>query len=151
MLCVPCKDPRNNGAPTPFCQPIGAHSQACAAGDPTSTGDGGAAGTPLPACCTTNGKSNGVCLAETAVPADQRDNTKQDTCAAGNKCLPASLVSGKPVTCAALLGAGVCLDKCFNDMMKFGGDIGLLGRTTCGTTEVCVPCGLSPTKIPGCP
>ena len=150
MLCVPCKDPRNNGAPTPFCEPIGAHANACAAGTPTPTGDGGA-GSALPACCTTNGKSNGVCLAETAVPADQRDQTKKDTCAEGNKCLPASLVSGKPVTCKALLGAGVCMDKCFNDMMKFGGDIGLLGQTTCGTTEVCVPCGLSSTKIPGCP
>jgi hypothetical protein len=150
QLCVPCTNPRANGAPTPFCQPIGAHSSACGAGAPAPGTDGGPA-TALPTCCTTNGKSNGVCLVETAVPADQRDQTKQDSCAPGNKCLPASLVSGKPVTCAALLGAGVCMDKCFNDMMKLGGDIGVLGRTTCGETEVCVPCGLSSTKIPGCP
>lgn len=150
QLCVPCNNPRENGAPTPFCQPIGAHSTACAAGTPAPGTDGGG-GAALPACCTTNGVSNGVCLQETAVPADLRDQTKKDTCADGNKCLPAAQVTGKPVTCQALLGAGVCMDKCFNDMMKFGGDIGVLGRTTCGATEVCVPCGFSPTKIPGCP
>ena len=149
QLCVPCTDPRTS-TPTPFCQPIGVHDKSCSSSAPAGPTDAGSA--PLPACCTTNGKSNGVCLPETAVPADQRDQTKKDTCATGNKCLPASLVSGKPVTCnSGVFGAGVCMDKCFNDMMSFAGGIGILSSAGCGTTEVCVPCSLAgSSNVPGC-
>jgi hypothetical protein len=31
QLCVPCTDPTHGGAPTPFCQPIGVHQNACSA------------------------------------------------------------------------------------------------------------------------
>jgi len=63
QLCLPCVDPTSNNAPTPFCQPIGVRDAACSSG--------GASTPPPPAppavpCCTTNGVSNGVCIAETA-------------------------------------------------------------------------------------
>ena len=151
QVCVPCKDPTHGNAPTPFCQPIGVRTASCA----TSSSASGADAAPppaAPACCTTNGKSNGVCLPENVVPASQRDQTKQDTCTAGNKCLPAAFVSGNPVKCSTTSGAGVCMDGCFNDMMKFAGDIGLLSHTGCGTTELCIPCSdLSGQGVPGCP
>jgi hypothetical protein len=152
QLCVPCTDPTHGNAPTPFCQPIGVHQNACSA-DAAGGADGGAAALPpTQPCCTTNGKSNGVCIAETAVPEAQRSQTKQDACTTGNKCVPAAFVAGKPVTCSGgLLGAGVCMDQCFNDMMKFAGGIGILSSAGCGTTEVCVPCGLvSGQGVPGC-
>jgi hypothetical protein len=151
QLCVPCADPTHGGAPTPFCQPIGVHEKECSA---TSAGgaDGGAATPAAQGCCTTKGKSNGVCIAETAIPEAQRSQTKQDTCTGADKCVPAAFVAGKPVTCTAgLLGSGVCMDKCFNDMMSFAGGIGILSSDGCGTTEVCVPCGLvSGQGVPGC-
>lgn len=148
QLCVPCNDPRTPGATTPFCQPIGVHEKECSAGAGASDGGTAAAATP---CCTTNGKSNGVCIAETAVPEAQRSKTKQDVCAAANKCVPAAFVAGTPVKCGGLLGDGVCMDKCFNDMMSLAGDIGLLGSKGCGTTEVCVPCSfVSGQGVPGC-
>jgi hypothetical protein len=152
QLCVPCNDPTHNNAPTPFCQPIGVHKNTCAGGAAGGAADGGAAAAPSQGCCTTNGKSNGVCIVETAVPQAQRSQTKQDACTTGNKCVPAAFVAGMPVTCSAgLLGAGVCMDQCFNDMMKFAGGIGILSSAGCGTTEVCVPCGLvSGQGVPGC-
>jgi len=150
QLCVPCIDPTHNGAPTPFCQPIGVHEKECsAAADPAA--DGGAKTAAAP-CCTSNGKSNGVCIVEAAVPEAQRSQTKQDACATGNKCVPAAFVAGAPVKCAAgLLGAGVCMDKCFNDMLSLAGGIGVLSSTGCGTTELCIPCNLvSGRGVPGC-
>ena len=147
-----CVDPRTSGTPTPFCQPIGVHDKECGAGA-ASGGDGGATKPPAAApCCTTKGKSNGVCIAETAVPEAQRNQTKQDVCVAGSKCVPAAFVAGTPVKCSGgLLGAGVCMDKCFNDMMSLAGDIGLLSAAGCGSTEVCVPCSfVSGQGVPGC-
>jgi hypothetical protein len=153
LTCVPCTNPQDNNAPTPFCQPIGVHSKDCSASGGGAGGDGGAPA-PLPACCTTNGKSNGVCLSETAIPEAQRSQAKADTCAAGNKCVPAALVNGKPVTCSAgFLGAGVCMDQCFNDMMKIAGQIGFLDSKGCGTTELCIPCSMATqggAPVPGC-
>lgn len=152
QLCVPCTDPTHGNAPTPFCQPIGVHQSSCSAAQPGGGPDGGAAAPPSQPCCTTSGKSNGVCIAETAVPEAQRSQTKQDVCTSGNKCVPAAFVAGKPVTCSSgLLGAGVCMDTCFNEMMKLASGIGILGNEGCGTTEVCVPCGLvSGQGVPGC-
>lgn len=150
--CVPCTDPTNNNAPTPFCQPIGVHENACAGGAPAG-GDAGAPPPPPAGCCTKNGKSNGVCIAEAAIPEDQRDKTKIDTCAQGNKCVPAAFVEGRPVKCAGnkLTGPGLCMDRCFDEMMSLAGTIGLLSTEGCGETEVCVPCkALEGQGVPGC-
>lgn len=149
--CVPCVNPLSKDKePTPFCQPIGVHEKACSGG--ASGGDTGPA--PAPAqqpCCTTKGKSNGVCLPDALIPPDRRDQTKQDTCGTGDKCVPAAFVSGKPVKCSAgLLGSGVCMDKCFDDMMSIGADIGFLDGEGCGDTEVCVPCSFAGKGVPGC-
>jgi len=148
LTCVPCTDPTHNNAPTPFCQPIGVHTNDCAAG----SGAAADAGPPPQACCTTNGKSNGVCLSSSAIPANQQKNTVQDTCPAADKCVPAAFVDGKPVKCPGdLLGAGVCLDKCFNSLLgTLGGAV--LNNNGCGTTELCIPCSLvSGQGVPGCP
>lgn len=147
--CLPCTDPRNGNAPTGFCEAIGVHEKECSAGG-AAAGDGGAK-TTAPGCCTTNGKSNGMCLPETAIPEAQRDKTKADSCAAGNKCVPAAFVEGKPVKCAALFEDGVCMDKCFDDMLKTAGSIGVLSSKGCGSTELCVPCSfLKGQGAPGC-
>ena len=152
QLCVPCTDPTHGNAPTPFCQPIGVHQSSCSAAAAGAADGGAAAPPPSQPCCTTNGKSNGVCIAETAVPAAQQSQTKQDVCTTGNKCVPAAFVAGKPVTCSGgLLGAGVCMDKCFNSMLSLAGGIGILSSQGCGTTELCIPCGLvSGQGVPGC-
>ncbi len=152
-ICAPCIDPIHGNAATPFCAPIGVHDAECSASGGAS-GDGGApAPAPLVACCTTGGVSNGVCLAESAIPEAQRSSTKADTCTTGNKCVPRAMVEGKPVTCSSLLGAGVCMDKCFDEMMSLAGGIGILNKANCGATELCIPCSLAQTggtKVPGC-
>jgi hypothetical protein len=149
QLCVPCINPEDNNAPTPFCQSIGVYDKPCA-----QAGDGGAApAKPLPACCTTNGNSNGVCLSESAIPEASRADAPDDTCSTGNKCVPKALVDGKPVKCKAgvLLGAGVCMDKCFNAMLGFASTIGFLDKDVCGETEACIPCSfLKDRGVPGC-
>ncbi len=152
QLCVPCTDPTHGGAPTPFCQPIGVHQNACSAAQAGAAGDAGAALPPAQACCTTDGKSNGVCIVEAAVPEAQRSQAPQDSCTSGNKCVPAAFVAGKPVTCSGgLLGAGVCMDECFSSMMKLASGIGILSSAGCGVTEVCVPCTfVSGQGVPGC-
>ena len=153
--CVPCVNPLSNEKePTPFCQPIGVHANACSGGV-NGAGSGGASGSaPAPAqqpCCTTKGKSNGVCLPEHVIPEDRRDQTKQDACGAGDRCVPSAFVSGKPVKCSAgLLGSGVCMDECFDDMMSLGADLGILDGEGCGDTEVCVPCTFAGKDVPGC-
>ncbi len=148
--CVPCVDPRSkDDAPTPFCQPIGVHEKACSGGP--NGGEVGPPPAPAQPCCTTKGKSNGVCFPEAKLPEDRRDQTKQDTCGAGDRCVPAAFVSGKPVKCSAgFLGNGVCMDRCFDDMMSLAGDIGILDGEGCGDTEVCVPCNLAGKGVPGC-
>ncbi len=159
QVCAPCVDPRNGGAPTPFCKPIGVHDAECSgAGGSSGGGGGGDAGpppAPLPACCTTGGTSNGVCLPETQIPAADRAKAPALTCAAGSKCIPKSLFEGKPVVCSSILGAGVCMDKCFDQMMALAGGIGILSKANCGATELCIPCSLSSSgggsKVPGCP
>jgi hypothetical protein len=153
QLCVPCTDPTNGNAPTPFCQPIGVHEKACSA---SSAPGGGGTGGSTPAqqgCCTSKGKSNGVCLTETAIPEGQRDDAPQDSCADGNKCVPKAFVEGKPVACKDdTFGKGVCMDECFSDMMSAAGTIGILDKGgACGSTELCVPCTfLSGQGVPGC-
>jgi hypothetical protein len=153
QLCVPCTDPTNGNAPTPFCQPIGVHENACSAGGAAGGGNAGGGNTAAMPCCTTKGKSNGVCISESAIPEDQREDAPNDTCKEGDKCVPAAFVEGKPVKCdgGTLRGPGVCMDKCFNSMMGFAGSIGLLTTEGCGETEVCVPCKfLEDQGVPGC-
>ena len=154
LLCVPCTDP-GTGMATPFCSPIGVHKNACAAGaGATDAGTDGSTTAALPGCCTTNGKSNGICLAETAVPKDQKDSVPKDSCTTGNLCVPAAFVQNKPVACKAgnILGAGVCMDTCFSEYMSIAGGIGILDRDKCGDTELCVPCqAVSGQGISVCP
>lgn len=153
MLCLPCNDPRAGGGPTPFCKPIGVFGKECSGGT-APAGDGGTpapAPSAFPACCTTAGTSNGICLPESAIPPDQRADAPALTCAAGNKCVPRAFVEGKQVACSSLLGAGVCMDKCFDEMMSLAGGIGILSKDKCGTTELCIPCALVSGKgVPGC-
>jgi hypothetical protein len=106
----------------------------------------------LPKCCSHGAISNGVCISASAIPEDQRDDAMQDTCSAGNKCVPAAFVAGKPVTCSAgILGKGVCMDRCFDDMLGIAGDIGVLTSKGCGATELCVPCSFVEDEgVPGC-
>lgn len=148
QVCAPCTDPTNGNAKTGLCEAIGVHKTACASNGTSS--DAGTQPTSIP-CCTSGGVSSGVCIAESAVPEDQREDTKQDVCPAANKCVPAAFVAGKPVKCNSFVGSGVCLDKCFDDFMSFVGDVGILSRENCGFTEVCVPCLFaSGNGVPGC-
>jgi hypothetical protein len=155
QVCTPCVDPTHNNAPTPFCQPIGVHQNACTGGATGGAADGGAAA-PAQACCTTNGKSHGTCLPSSSLPAGTSSQTIQDTCTGDNKCVPASLVNGTPVTCnAGLLGRGICMDNCFNSFLGIAGSIGFLSSEGCDTTENCVPCSFvkmqgGSTPVPGC-
>jgi hypothetical protein len=155
-ICAPCTDPTNNNAPTPFCQPIGVFDKPCDSGSTSSGPPPSTTTSQAQTCCTTNGKSNGICIASSAIPEGQKGSTIKDTCTGDNQCVPASLASGKPVTCdSGLLGRGVCIDKCFSSMMGFASEIGFLSGNGCGSTEVCVPCiaasaGGGGTAVPGC-
>jgi hypothetical protein len=144
LTCVPCTDPRNGGSPTPVCQPIGVHQNACGtiAAPPAS-----APSSPPPqaaTCC----KGRGSCVSESSIPQAERNSTKSDTCASGNKCVPA----GAPRTCdGGAFGPGVCVDTCFDLMMPAAASLGLLHTKGCNTTELCVPCGLVMGQgVPGC-
>lgn len=153
-VCVPCVNPLDNNKPTGFCDAIGVYGK-CEGGGSSSGGTSGSPPPPPPPpaqlCCTTNGHSNGTCVSKAAVPASMQSQVKQDVCTGDNICAPTSLVTGKPVVCSSLLGSGVCMDKCFNDMMAIAGDIGFLSSKGCGTTELCIPCALVSGKgVPGC-
>lgn len=156
QVCAPCTDPTAGGAATPFCLPIGVHDAACdgASGGASAGADAGPPPAALVGCCATGGVSNGVCLQESSIPPADRSQTIPDTCATGNVCVPRAMVEGKPVTCSSILGAGVCMDKCFNEMMSLAGGIGILSKANCGATELCIPCSLAQSsggsKVPGC-
>jgi hypothetical protein len=150
QLCVPCKDPTHNNAPTPFCQKIGVHASACGNAKATTANDAGPTESEL--CCTTDGVSHGICIDQSAIPADQQSKTIRDTCHnATNKCVPKSLVEGNPVTCdSGIAGKGICMDKCFNKWMSAAGSIGALSTDGCEAHEVCVPCVAAGSGTPGC-
>ena len=152
QLCVPCNDPTHGNAPTPFCSPIGVHDAACSGGASPAPSGGSTPPAPQQACCTTGGVSNGVCIAESAVPASSRDQVTQDSCSAGNACVPKSMVSNNPQVCNTSAGArGVCMDMCFNSMLSIAGGPGVFSRDWCGPTEVCLPCSFVAGKgVPGC-
>jgi hypothetical protein len=142
QICAPCINPEDNGATTPFCQPIGVYGE-CSGGGTAPAADAGpvAPPKPLPTCCSHGWNSSGVCISEQAIPESERGDAPDDTCASGDKCVPKAIFEGKPVICnSGLLGKGVCLDTCFNEMMGFASMIGVLGKDLCAPTEVCVPC-----------
>jgi hypothetical protein len=147
-VCTPCIDPRNQ-ASTGACEPLGVFDRPCAGGSasaPTTPAK------PPEACCTTNGKSSGICLPADAIPPEQKGDTIQDTCSGGNQCVPAALANGTPVKCnAGLIGSGVCIDKCFSSLLSIGGTLGFLRGDGCSATEECVPCLFLKGKgAPGC-
>ncbi len=152
QLCVPCTDPTNGNAATPFCKPIGAYKSK---DKELNCNSGGGLPKPPPPraarCCTnkSSGASNGTCLAETAIPEKNRSDTKRDSCSAGEKCVPTAFVENKPVLCdAGIIGKGVCLDKCFDDMLSLASVV--LKRDVCTSSEVCIPCAFAPDGTPGC-
>lgn len=147
QVCAPCVDPTNGNAKTGLCEAIGVHENACSGGS-----DSEAKTVPSTPCCksASSGKDLGMCIAESGVPEAQRESTTQDTCAAGNKCVPAAMATGKPVMCNSLFGTAVCVGACFNDMLALGGII--FGSEGCDPEEICVPCGVMPgdVQVPGC-
>jgi hypothetical protein len=93
-----------------------------------------------------------VCIAQEGVPEALRDQTKQSSCPANDKCVPAALVHNQPVKCSAgiILGDGVCSDTCFNDALNIVSRIGVLDQSSCAEGEVCIPCRFVPASTPGC-
>lgn len=144
QTCMPCMNPLNQQK-TGFCEEIGVFDAPCSGGETD-------AGTPPPppACCTTNGKSNGVCMSATVLPADKQDAMPKDTCASGNVCMPTAFFGGTPTSCNAglLLGKGICMDVCFNDMLSLAGSLGILTGKGCGSTELCAPCSILKSQMP---
>ncbi|NOU28255.1 MAG: hypothetical protein HOO96_10170 [Polyangiaceae bacterium] len=63
--------------------------------------------------------------------------------------MPTAFVENKPVMCdAGIIGKGVCLDKCFDDMLSLASVV--LKRDVCTSSEVCIPCAFAPDATPGC-
>ncbi len=125
--CVPCVNPETN-EPVPFCNDeVGVFENDC------TGGEGG--GKRAQSCC----HGAGTCMVAGALPEDQRENLKQGSCPDSKVCAPTAQVSGKPVKCEILGGDGVCMDLCFAEQMQ---GIGRHMRTSCGPTEVCIPCVL---------
>jgi hypothetical protein len=149
-ICAPCTDPTHDNAPTPFCSSFGVYDTACAS---EAGGGGGSGGTTPPpadtACCKhDDGSASGQCIADSAIPADQREDTDQLECSGGNKCVPAKFVAGNPTKCTVGLWDGVCLDQCFSSYLEYVQ--GALSEEECGATEACVPCSVLPDNTPGC-
>ena len=132
--CAPCADPRT-GESTGTCDATGVHTGACSGG----------AGSVGENCC----HASGVCMDREAVPADSRDDMQTDSCSkAGQVCAPLSLSDGVPVTCDVVGLEGVCLDVCFAEQLR---GTTALTRSSCGPTELCLPCVLGRSKgMPGC-
>ena len=131
--CAPCIDPRD-GKNTKLCEPIGVHEGACTGG----------VATRAPSCC----HGAGLCMNESGVPEDKREDLSRDTCMAGKLCAPAAMVSGDPIHCKVLGVPGVCLDVCFARMLSPAATV---ARGQCKPTEVCLPCLIGKGQdMPGC-
>jgi hypothetical protein len=131
--CAPCIDPRN-GNDTKICDAMGVHEGACTGG----------VGSRSPSCC----HGAGLCMNETGVPEDKREDLSRDTCMAGKLCAPAAMVSGEPDHCKVLGVPGVCLDVCFARMLSPAAKV---VRGECRPTEVCLPCLIGKGQgMPGC-
>jgi hypothetical protein len=132
--CAPCINPLT-GKDTGLCgNGTGVHESSCIGG----TDD------DIKSCC----HRMGVCMTEEGAPPDNRDDMSRDACPAKHLCVPASMVTGKPVKCDVLGFSGVCLDLCFAEMLKSTVQI---TRSSCGPTEVCMPCALGKSQgMVGC-
>ena len=62
QTCVPCINPEDNGAPTPFCQPIGVYGECSGGGTAATDAAPPAPPKPLPVCCSTRRKMGWVKL-----------------------------------------------------------------------------------------
>ena len=149
QVCAPCTNPLQNNADTGICGAIGVSDSECggASSGTTTTAPAKAA----PACC--GGK--GSCLDSKALGEGGKD-LKADSCSDGLVCAPTSLVTNKAVKCSSgFLGNGICMGKCFNDMLSGIGGI-FLSQDKCADEELCIPCTFASqmapdgTKVPGC-
>jgi hypothetical protein len=129
--CLPCVDPRNN-QDTKLCAPTGAHQNDCI---------GGTGQAPVECC-----HAMGECIAESAVPEEDRGFMIHDVCPATTVCAPTSQLDANPTRCNVLGMSGVCLDVCFAAQLK---GMTSLTRAGCGLTEVCLPCALADTQAHG--
>jgi hypothetical protein len=151
-VCAPCTNPLQGNADTGICGAVGVSDTECAGGSSTASGSTTTTA-PAPSCC--GGK--GSCLAASVVGEAGKDMT-QDSCSAGLVCAPQSLVTNKAQTCKAgvILGKGICMNGCFNDMLQNLGGILLDKGDTCADDDLCVPCTfvtkMAPdgVKVPGC-
>jgi hypothetical protein len=108
------------------CEPAGVHEKECVGGEAQEAPE---------LCC----HYAGVCMVKSGVPEEQRDSMETDSCTSGKVCAPITQVTAKPVKCDFLGTKGVCMDKCFNGMLKGLSTI----RGSCGPTEVCMPCAVA--------
>lgn len=152
LVCVPCQNIQDNNADTGFCQPQGLMDAACSGGDATTAPKTTTPAKPAATCC--GGK--GTCMDGSGL-GESAKQMNQDSCDSGLVCAPQSLVSGKAKTCKAgtLLGKGICMAGCFNDMLDTLGGLAL-DQATCDEGDLCVPCmfasKMAPegVTVPGC-
>ncbi|MCC7534568.1 MAG: hypothetical protein IT379_00060 [Deltaproteobacteria bacterium] len=85
----------------------------------------------------------GSCVAASGAPAGIAGRLSAEGCGSGEVCLPDSFAGGgAPRSCSAeipFVGSvgGACIPECMVDL----GSLGVaLGRGSCGTGEMCVPC-----------
>jgi hypothetical protein len=135
--CAPCIDPRD-GKDTGVCGEGGVHEADCTSG----------AAADAPECC----HMMGLCLAEAGIPEGARGSMPKDRCPEKMLCAPRSQVEGRPVKCEVLGASGVCLDTCFASQFA---STKVVSRSSCGPTEICLPCVLANTmgggqKMLGC-
>jgi hypothetical protein len=133
--CAPCVSPLD-GTSTHMCdEDMGVHESDCTGGS----------GEKVATCC----HAMGVCMTEEGVPPANRDQMQRETCPEHHLCAPAGLATGKPTTCEVLGLSGVCMDLCFAAMFQATTPV---TRSSCGPTEMCLPCALAKTQgpTPGC-
>jgi hypothetical protein len=133
--CVPCISPLD-GSDTHACdEGVGVHQADCV---------GGSAASNAKTCC----HGMGLCTDKSSIPPDSQDHMDRETCPADKVCAPAAMVQNKPVKCDVLGMGGVCLDLCFASMFQATTQV---TRSSCGPTEVCMPCLLGKSQgMPGC-
>ena len=139
--CVPCVDPTNGNATTPFCleEGIGVHEEPCVASTEAQE-------KPQACCLSKKGKPVGTCIEPSGVPEGQRGSVEQDLCKPGLACVPEALIRGEFTKCNAGY-SGVCVDRCFVGMTNSS----LLLEGGCDDGEVCVPCLFGKGQgLPGC-
>jgi hypothetical protein len=132
--CAPCVHPVEK-TDTGICGEVGVHEQDCVGG-PGQKGD-------VEECCA----GLGVCLDESAIPEDNREDLPKFNCSKGRICAPAAMANEKAKKCETIGGFdGACLPRCFAPMLR--GTEGL--SDDCGPFEVCLPCALGGSLMPGC-